>query len=232
EIGSLKDKSINVWNGKEWSNVTIKQTGTDQEMLRVKTSNGSELDSTHYHKYYVLEETSTGKRTKPSRYKEVRAKDLKVGDKLIKFDLPVIEGDKKLEFAYDNGFFSGDGTVNKNIQVLYLYNEKRNLKDNFNSVYKWSENGGQDRLVGYTKSLENKYFVTTNEYTIESRLDWLAGYLDADGTVTNNNGSQSLQAASTNKEFLKDIQLMLQTLGVDSKVTLSKKSGMTMMPAN
>ena len=232
EIGSLKDKSINVWNGKEWSNVTIKQTGTDQEMLRVKTSNGSELDSTHYHKYYVLEETSTGKRTKPSRYKEVRAKDLKVGDKLIKFDLPVIEGDKKLEFAYDNGFFSGDGTVNKNIQVLYLYNEKRNLKDNFNSVYKWSENGGQDRLVGYTKSLEDKYFVPTNEYTIESRLDWLAGYLDADGTVTNNNGSQSLQAASTNKEFLKDIQLMLQTLGVDSKVTLSKKSGMTMMPAN
>src|SRR5699024_6960431 len=172
------------------------------------------------------------KRTKPSRYKEVRAKDLKVGDKLIKFDLPVIEGDKKLEFAYDNGFFSGDGTVNKNIQVLYLYNEKRNLKDNFNSVYKWSENGGQDRLVGYTKSLEDKYFVPTNEYTIERRLDWLAGYLDADGTVTNNNGSQSLQAASTNKEFLKDIQLMLQTLGVDSKVTLSKKSGMTMMPAN
>lgn len=232
EIESLKDKSINVWNGKEWSNVTIKQTGTDQEMLRVKTSNGSELDSTHYHKYYVLEETSTGKRTKPSRYKEVRAKDLKVGDKLIKFDLPVIEGDKKLEFAYDNGFFSGDGTVNKNIQVLYLYNEKRNLKDNFNSVYKWSENGGQDRLVGYTKSLEDKYFVPTNEYTIESRLDWLAGYLDADGTVTNNNGSQSLQAASTNKEFLKDVQLMLQTLGVDSKVTLSKKAGMTVMPAN
>ena len=232
EIGQLKDHEVKVWNGEEWSEVIVKQTGTDQDMLRVKTSNGSELDSTHYHKYYVLKETKTGKRARINNYREVRAKDLKVGDKLIKFDLPIIEGDKELEFAYDNGFYSGDGTLNNKTQVVYLYEGKKELRENFKSVYKWSESEEQDRLVGYTKALEDKYFVPTNEYSIKSRLNWLAGYLDADGTVTNNNGSQSLQASSINKEFLKDVQLMLQTLGVDSKVTLSKKAGMTMMPAN
>lgn len=232
EIGSLKDKKVNVWNGEEWSEVSIKQTGTDEEMLRVKTSGGQELDSTPYHKYYVLEETKAGKRTKPSKYKEVRAKDLNVGDKLIKFDLPVIEGSKELEFAYDNGFYSGDGTLNNKVQVVYLYGDKKELQGNFKSIYKWAENKEQDRIVGYTKALEDKYFVPTNEYSINSRLSWLAGYLDADGTITNTNGSQTIQAGSINKEFLKDVQLMLQTLGVDSKVTLNRKEGTSLMPTN
>ena len=232
EIGKLKDQKVSVWNGEEWSEVTVKQTGENQEMLKVKTNSGFELDSTPYHKYYVLEETKAGKRTKPSRYKEVRAKDLKVGDKLIKFDLPVIEGQKELDFAYDNGFFTGDGTLNGKNQVIYLYGEKQKLANHFKSIDKWSESKEQDRHVGLTKKLEDKYFVPMNEYTIDSRLKWLAGFLDADGTVTNNNGYQSIQAGSINKEFLKDVQLMLQTLGVDSKVILSKKEGTTMMPAN
>lgn len=232
EIESLKDQKVNVWNGEEWSNVTVKQTGEGQEMMRIKTSSGAELDSTPYHKFYVLEQTSSGKRTKPSRYKEVRAKDLKVGDSLIKFDLPVIEGEKDLPYAYDNGLFTGDGTNNKQRQVVYLYDTKKELKDKLHSIEKWSETASSDRLVGYTNKLKDKYFVPTNEYTIASRLEWLSGYLDADGTVTNNNGSQSLQAASINKKFLLDVQLMLQTLGVESKVTLNKEAGTSFMPAN
>lgn len=232
EIGKLKDQKVNVWNGEEWSEVTVKQTGENQEMLKVKTNSGFELDSTPYHKYYVLETTKSGKRARKNKYKEVRAKDLKVGDKLIKFDLPIIKGQKELNFAYDNGFFTGDGTLNGKNQVIYLYGEKQKLIDYFKSIDKWSESKEQDRHVGLTKKLEDKYFVPMNEYTIDSRLKWLAGFLDADGTVTNNNGSQSIQAGSINKEFLKDVQLMLQTLGVDSKVTLGKKEGTSMMPAN
>src|SRR5699024_8169944 len=64
------------------------------------------------------------------------------------------------------------------------------------------------------------------------KLEWLSGYLDGDGTVTNNSGSQSIQAASINKEFLKEVQLMLQTIGVESKVTLNKKAGTSLLPKN
>ena len=80
--------------------------------------------------------------------------------------------------------------------------------------------------------LREKYFVPSSDYSIESKLAWLSGYLDADGTVTNNNGSQSLQIASINREFLQEVQLMLQTLGADSKVTVNKEAGTTMMPKN
>ena len=231
-IEKLAGQKVEVWNGEEWSETTVMKTGENQDMVRVKTSSGNELDSTLYHKYYVLEDTVSGKRTKPPRYKEVEAKDLKVGDRLIKFDLPVIQGNKKLEYAYDNGFFSGDGTTSGDSKIIYLYNEKKELKDNLASVNKWGESNTLDRLTGFAEGLQSKYFVPTNEYDINSRLQWLAGYLDADGTVTNNNGSQSLQAASINREFLVEIQLMLQTLGVDSKVTMNKEAGTTMLPAN
>ena len=232
EIGKLAGEKVNVWNGEEWSNVEIIKTGESQELLRVVTDSGYELESTPYHKYYVLEDTASGGRTNPPRYKEVRAKELKPGDRLIKFNLPVIEGHKTLKHAYDNGFYTADGTSSGNTKIMYLYDDKQDLVDKLPSVNTWVRCKTTGRLQGTAYNLMDKYFVPTEDFTIESKLKWLAGYLDGDGTVTNNNGSQSIQAGSINKDFLKDIQLMLQTLGIDSKVTLARKAGTSLLPKN
>lgn len=236
EIQKLAGQKVDVWNGEEWSEVDVVQTNTNQELLNIKTNSGYEIKTTPYHKFYVLEWTESNKRTKPPRYKEVRAGELKPGDALIKFDLPIIEGEKELDFAYDNGFYSGDGATYSDGRVrLDLYGAKKELKDLLTSVNSWSDIKVSDtktRLSGTAVGLQHKFFVPSADYTIESRLTWLSGYLDADGTVTNNNGSQSLQIASINKEFLKEVQLMLQTLGVDSKVTLNKEKGTSMLPLN
>ena len=232
EIGSLEGEKVNVWNGEEWSNVEVVKTGENQKLLRVVSDSGYELESTPYHKFYVLEDTASGRRTNPPRYKEVRAKDLNPGDKLMKFNLPIIEGHKTLNHAYDNGFFTADGTNSGHSKIIYLYNDKQDLIDNFSSVNSWARCKTTGRLQGTAFGLMSKYFVPTDDYTIESKLKWLAGYLDGDGTVTNNNGSQSIQVASINKEFLKDVQLMLQTLGVESKVTLAREAGTSLLPKN
>ena len=231
-IRDLEDTITDVWNGEEWSEVTVRKTGENKELLRVELSSGNELDCTPEHKFYVLEETSTGKRTKPPRYIEKRAKDLSVGDKLIKFELPVIKGDKHLDYAYDNGFYTGDGTEVNGNQRLYLYDDKKDLKKNLKSVENWLGEDDSIRLVGNTDKLKSKYFVPNAEFTVNSRLEWLSGYLDADGTVTNNNGSQSIQVASINKDFLVEVQYMLQTLGVDSKVTHMRDAGLNSLPKN
>ena len=236
EIQRLAGQKVDVWNGEEWSEVDVVQTNTNQELLHIKTNSGYDIKTTPYHKFYVLEWTESNKRTKPPRYKEVRAGELKPGDALIKFDLPIIDGEKELDFAYDNGFYSGDGTTYPNGTVrLDLYGVKKELKHLLTSVKSWTDikiSDTKTRLSGIATGLQHKFFVPSADYTIESRLTWLSGYLDADGTVTNNNGSQSLQIASINKNFLKDIQLMLQTLGVDSKVTINKEKGTTMLPLN
>lgn len=80
-IGSLKDKQVTIWNGFEWSDVTVRQTGHDKELLRVTCSNGSVLDCTPEHIFYTQDQ-SDGEPFK------VSAKDLKVGDYLCWYLLP------------------------------------------------------------------------------------------------------------------------------------------------
>ena len=231
EIQSVVGTEQNVWNGEEWSDVKIVKTGINQELLNVKTDSGYELNATPYHKFYISTNYNGG-------FKEVRTSELKEGDKLIKFALPTIEGDKILEKAYTNGFFSGDGTeytgrdvVNKCYKKIYLYGDKILLKDKIEYEGNWNEYEG--RLSSSNVSdLEEKFFIPSSEYSIESRLKWLAGLIDSDGTLTDNNTSQSIQIGSINKDFLIKTSLMLQTLGVLSKVSLMREECIKDLPKN
>lgn len=229
QIVTLENETVDVWNGKEWSPVVIRKTGENQKLLKVITDSGFELECTPYHKFYILERD-------PKNYRiirEVRAKDLVKGDKLIKSDFPIIDGKESLENAYANGFFSGDGCQFNGKKRIYLYHGKRLLKNQLGDIFDdWVIDENQNREYGSSSKLLNKFFVPSENYTIESKLKWFAGLCDSDGTVTLNGKTQSIQIASINKEFLKEVQLMLQTLGVYSKITISKEEGYNNLPAN
>lgn len=225
QICELEDQNVEVWNGFEWSDVCVKKTGENQKLLKVTTDSGYELDATPYHKWYVFDDYH-----KP--YKEVRTHELKVGDKLAKFNLPVIEGTKVLDKAYVNGFYSGDGCLSRNNQRVYLYGEKRKLKHLFGKDKDWYVQEDFDRESTHFRDLKDKFFVPNEGYTIQSRLDWLAGYLDADGCIYRNGSNEQITASSIEKEFLKEVQLMLQTLGVSAKVKSFAEEGFKKLPAN
>lgn len=247
EIYTLEGNTLDIWNGEEWSEVEVVKTAENQTLYNVVTDSGYELKCTEYHKFYI--QNSYDKKS----IKEVRAHELKEGDKLIKFELPLIKGSEKLKYAYTQGFYSGDGCNPNDCRDLstriYLYGEKKKLLPYIDVRNKYTQGGissketnekaiiesnVSDRLTCFTPEDLNKdkFFVPDATYDIESRLNWLAGILDSDGTVTNNQGSQSLQVASVNKQFLLDIQLMLQTLGCDSKVTFLRGAGEYKLPAN
>lgn len=229
-IADLQDCDVKIWNGEEWSWVTVKKTGENQKLVKVITTDGYELECTPYHKFYVQKGYGNFK----SNRVEKRAHELQSGDKLIKFELPLIEGSKELSKAYTNGFYSGDGCYYNGKAGIYIYQPKSEVIPYLelgDVNLKYEEN--QKRYVAWNvQGLKDKYFVPDATYTIESRLKWLAGVLDADGTVTDFESSQTIQIASVHKEFLKEIQLMLQTLGCDSKVTFSRAEGKHLLPAN
>ena len=52
-IIDLVDKEVEVWNGQEWSTVTIRKTGEKKELTRVHTSDGKYLDCTPEHRWYL-----------------------------------------------------------------------------------------------------------------------------------------------------------------------------------
>ena len=82
-------------------------------------------------------------------------------------------------------------------------------------------------IVRLNQEYEDKTFVPPVNYTKEARLEWLAGLIDSDGSYEKEAG---IQITSINKNFLLQVKLMLNTLGVHSSVTLSKKACTKEMP--
>ena len=114
EIQSLANQKINVWNGEEFSEVTVHKTGENQELLRVETSDGCILDCTPYHKFYIQNKYNSSKTNPNKNILIVEAQNLKEGDKIIKCEYPIIEGKENIKYAYTHGFFCGDGTYGNN----------------------------------------------------------------------------------------------------------------------
>lgn len=80
-ISEYQDRSVEIWNGFEWSRVTVRQTSPCEKLLRVYVNAGvGFLDCTEAHKWYIID--------KKGNEKEVRTVDLKGGEKLAKWYLP------------------------------------------------------------------------------------------------------------------------------------------------
>jgi ribonucleoside-diphosphate reductase alpha chain len=107
KIGDVAGQTTNVWNGAEFSEVNVVQTGENQELMEIETDDGCTLTCTPYHKFFI--QNSYHKKSEL-----VEAKDLKSGDKLQKCEYPVISGKCKMNYAYTHGFFCGDGTYANN----------------------------------------------------------------------------------------------------------------------
>lgn len=122
KIKELEGQNIKIWNGEEFTNTIVQKTGEDQELIKIKFSNGSELECTPYHKFYI----ATGKR--PSDYPMIRkidAKDLTKNMKLIKSEFPIIkEGLSDFPYPYEHGIFSADGTLESKKDTIFQCNYK------------------------------------------------------------------------------------------------------------
>ena len=274
EIQTLVDQNINIWNGEEWSSITVKKTGEDQELIDIYTDDGSKLTCTLYHKFYIQNDYSS------TSIKQVHAMALKPNDKIMKCEFPVIDGCDTMNYAYTHGFFCGDGTYgNKSDEpercckfkalpkhyfckrhlayeteyylldkdyvfedeylecqaksyvkkpMVYLYGDKKKLLD---FIDKCSYTESQNRInISLPVDLNEKFDTPSYNCSIKDKLDWFAGYSDADGTISRNGENEQLQVSSINKEFLERIKLLLQTCGINPKIKLSQNRTESYLP--
>lgn len=233
-IKDLVDCEVEVWNGFEWSNVVVKKTGIYQELVKVSLSSGQELVCTPYHNFYTIpfgQQNATRLFGKEKKHTVKEARHLLVGDKLMKHELPKAQkGKVSLPFAYDNGFYTGDGCKVDGKQKIYLYGQKQELKSQILSILEWHKDTSQNRSYGFTDKLEQKFYVPKDNVLLEDKLNWLAGLMDADGTIARNGSNESLQLCSVEREFLIELQLFLQYIGISSKISLNREAGFYDLP--
>jgi ribonucleoside-diphosphate reductase alpha chain len=235
-IKELEGQTVNVWNGDAWSETKVIKTGENQKLINVKLSNGATITCTPYHKFITNSKSNLVK-LKTGNYKyvydtikdavRIDAKDLKIDQQLIKFNLNTIEGNELNDFKYPytHGFFCGDGTYSNNgkTPTITLYGDKKLLIDKFDiksASYEEDANGRLNIYLYY--DINKKYDVPINA-TISNKIQWLAGLVDADGTILNQGNTFSIQIGSIFPDFLDKVRLLLITLGVHSKVVKMKE---------
>jgi ribonucleotide reductase alpha subunit len=187
EIKSLKNKKVNVWNGEQWSATTVRQTNEYQPLITVGLSDGTVIDCTVYHKFYLSGLTEP-----------VEAKKLKIGMELIEFDIEeVTDSGDIYRGAYNAGFKSGANSTNR----------KKTRRDRHD-----------DKKIGHTYDRPAHIFAPINTGK-KSKLQWLEGFFDCDGKIVNEEPEPGLTVESEFDDFIINIKLMLQTLGVKSIVS-------------
>ena len=221
-IGSLVGKKTNIWNGEQWSEVTPFSTGVN-EIVRVSFTDGAVIDCTPSHKFLTVEGQYNGKLARTA------AEDLKPGMKLQKWDMPVVPiqrltRDIPME-AYSQGFYSGDGT--SGYTHSYVYEPKYPCIPHLIGEVVSDANVG--RMRWKHGDMQPKSFVPINKDRTYKLL-WLAGLLDADGTVTRDANGNGMQLTSVDPKFLDDVRLLLTTLGCRPKVVPSRDAGMMELP--
>ena len=233
-IDSLLGTDVNVWNGDEFSKVTILKTSESAQMYKVNLSNGSYLKCTSGHKWIIRQ----GDQNHPENCKDIKieTKDLKKGDVISIFNTPIINGEEYFPYAYTHGFFCGDGTYVNKYPFITLYGEKKNLikylevSKNSNTEHKLRKNNTLNFYL--PKDIPEKYKVPINS-DIDTKLKWLAGYADADGCVKwykEKEKGCSIQIISINLEFLRNIKLLLQTLGIQSSIKTKREETKMVLP--
>lgn len=186
DIKSLENNVVNVWNGYTFSNVLVKKTSNYSKLYKVVLSNGMELECTELHKWHV--ENGVILHGKDIVY----TKDLEGRFIIETWEYPVldIKSEDNLETPYLQGLYSGLNKKHFNIDDIF------NDSNRFNNKYR-----------------PQKY-VPINE-SIVCKIKWLEGYYDS-GNGQSSKKAREIFFDSEDALFLKDIQLMLTTLNVDS----------------
>lgn len=123
-ISDLENKDVEVWNGKEWSKTTVKKTGENQKLLSVRLICSIKKDGgicgddstrginvTPYHKFFL----SCGK--------EVKANELKYGDRLLSyFDPSGYENNMYVYSVEEQDYLSDTYCVNEPIEHKAVFN--------------------------------------------------------------------------------------------------------------
>jgi len=206
-------------------------------LLRIWAS-GRELICTPEHRLFTLTENGI---------EEIQAKDMKVGNYVLGVRRIYIPNrSKKLpkELWRLIGYFIGDGHFHESGRAVELSDIKEEFLEFYKEIAEKADlrakiNKERHQLIIYScgfmrflakirldcKSKERRVPAMLFSATDEEIAEFIAGFVDAEATVKDN----CIRIFNTNKELLKDIQMLLLYFGIHS--TLGKRTRYVKTPS-
>jgi hypothetical protein len=249
KIGNLAEnnKEVEIWNGVNWSKVKPIKTGENRILYRVKFSDGSYLDATENHKFLIKNRFEKDYSEKTTLELVDLLKKSKYNISVPRTNINYTDGISE-KYAYDYGFILGDGTVRErngtydSAGCIYESNFEYNfpLKGKQSEILldKHNEKVSKYKNVYYNKSSDTLDFDNKFAYELkynpglpnvlftwdkQSILNFIAGWIDTDGTITASNTVRIYGE----EEKIRDCQLLLTKIGIQSSVNLMSEKGTT-----
>ncbi len=231
KIKDVIDREIEIWNGKSWSKVTPFQTNTNQKLYRVQFSDGSYLDATEYHRFFVKDRFG-------KEYKEVLTKDLMDVSRYQihtePFQIQYEDGSEiEPSYAYTLGVAVGDGTIDqKNRAKIRLYEGKSDLivaghkspERNYDYLPAFTDVTELDFSAEFLKALKThpEAFDIIASWNRQAILHFIAGLADTDGSNTHSNG---IRIYISDRDRAHRCQLLLAKCGIRCSLNLMSHKG-------
>lgn len=243
QIGQVAEekREIEIWNGEKWSKVKPIKTGVDNKLYRVYFNDGSYLDANYNHKFLIknrfqenFEEKTTGELIN-------LLNTTKYALQVPRFKMEY-EGGINEPKAYDYGFILGDGTCKSYEDGKLRKPFASVFESNFHLDFPFVSGNKGKILLRDNRGKQSKYYNVSFDvdYNFSERLkygeglpkeiftwnkesikNFLAGWIDSDGTITYNNKVRVYGEESK----IRDLQLLLTKIGTNSSVNLASKKG-------
>lgn len=234
KIQDVLGEEIEIWNGKRWSKVIPFQTNSGQKLYRVRFGDGSYLDVTEYHRFFVKDRFG-------KNYQEVQTKDLLTHSKYTIHTEPFVidyQDGKEVEqsYAYTLGVAVGDGTLDQNGNAkIRLYNKKAELlvsgKKSPTRSYEYLPSFVDVTDLGFSGELLYRLKTQADSLNIigtwnrQAILAFIAGLADTDGS---NTSSYGIRIYVSDYERAYRLQLLLAKCAIQSSVNvMARKAGVT-----
>lgn len=233
-ISDVIGQEVEIWNGQQWSKVTPFQTSEASKLYRVTFNDGSFIDATENHIWYVRDRFN-------SKYTKVTTLELlSVSKYAIHTEPFTIEYENEgvnvgSDWAYTIGVAVGDGSVDKTGQAyIRLYSQKTALEVNGkrHTMQGASIVGEQDYISQldftgeFLKRLKNNAedLGILASWSKECILSFIAGLADTDGSNTASNG---IRIYVSKYERAHKLYLLLLKCGIRSSINLMALKGTT-----
>lgn len=218
---------IEVWNGDRWSTVTPIKTGSNRKLYRVQFSDGSYLDVTENHNFYV-------KTRFQQQYSKLPTKDLLSFSKYKLFTEPFTinteEGEEvPYDFAYTCGYALSNGYTASNIQetsgsLMALSTVSAVITNNtVNTLLNSLELLGVKTDRGIDTGINKNYLdnllasLKPFRWSRQAVLYLIAGLIDGDPT---NNLSNVMRIKVAGEGLARIMQLLLTKVGIKSSISV------------
>ncbi|MEH1999915.1 MAG: ribonucleoside-triphosphate reductase, adenosylcobalamin-dependent [Nostoc sp.] len=230
KIKDVVGDEIEIWNGQKWSQITPFKTGRERKLYRVKFADGTYLDATEYHRFFVKDRFD-------KEYKEVQTKDLMdVSRYAIHTEPFMIQYESGLNidpsYAYTLGIAVGDGTTDQNGNAKVRYEQKAALSvigskspernyDYLPTFIDVTDLGFSGEFLKSLKTNPESLNVIAS-WNRQAILHFIAGLADTDGTNTHSNG---IRIYISDYERAYRVQLLLTKCGIRSSLNLCAHKG-------